>query len=91
MRVTRHAEQRTRERVGLPKRAVDRAAARALRKGRPRQHFSGALRRYLNFIFMKRQKANNMRVYSGYIYMFDGDSLITVLEVPPEFRSRDHE
>ena len=89
MRVTRHAEQRTRQRVGLPKRAVDRAAARALKRGKPRQYFLGAFRRYLNFIFMKRRRANNMRVYNGYIYMFDDDVLITVLEAPPKFRTSD--
>ena len=49
--VTRHAEHRTRERVGIPKKAVRRAAAKALIQGVKRTDTEGGLRRYLDWLY----------------------------------------
>jgi hypothetical protein len=49
--VTRHAEHRTRERVGIPKKAVRRAAAKAITKGIKRTEAEGGLRRYLDWLY----------------------------------------
>lgn len=81
--VTRHAEHRTRERVGIPRRAVRRAAAKAITNGVRRTETNGSLRRYLDYLYKRENgKADNIVVYGDKVYLFVGDTLITVLTVP---------
>lgn len=81
--VTRHAEHRTRERVGIPKKAVRRAAAKAITKGIKRTEAEGGLRRYLDWLYWRGNGgADNIVVYGDKVYLFGGDTLITVLTVP---------
>lgn len=81
--VTRHAEHRVRERVGIPKKAVRRAAANAMTDGIKRTETNGALRRYLDYLYFKGDcMANNIVVYNDKIYLFNEDTLITILNVP---------
>lgn len=81
--VTRHAEHRTRERVGIPKKAVRRAAAKAITKGIKRTETDGGLRRYLDWLYWRGNgEANNIVVYGDKVYLFGNDTLITVLNVP---------
>jgi len=87
--VTRHAEHRIRERVGLPKKAVRRAAARAITCGVSHLETSGGLRRYLDYIYMRGYgEANNMYVYGAFIYLFCNDTLMTVYDVPQKYRKQ---
>jgi len=81
--VTRHAEHRTRERVGIPKKAVRRAAAKVFTQGIRRQETDGGLRRYLDYLIHKANNgADNLIVYGDKIYIFNDDTLVTVLTVP---------
>lgn len=87
--VTRHAEHRTRERVGIPKKAVRRAAAKAMTDGIPHSHIVGRLRRYLDWLYQQGNgAADNIMVYGDFIYLFDGDTLITVLDMPSQCRKQ---
>lgn len=82
--VTRHAERRTRERVGIPKKAVRRAAAKAITEGIRRTETDGGLRRYLDWLYWRGNGgASNIMVYGDKVYLFNDDTLITVLNVPP--------
>lgn len=85
MKITKHGERRAHERAGLPKRAVARQAEAALQKGKTYKDFSGNFRRYLDKLSIE-YKNNNLRVYSGYIYAFTEDRLITVLQIPVKYR-----
>ena len=81
--VTRHAERRTRERVGIPKKSVRRAAAKAITQGVKRTETDGGLRRYLDWLYWRGNgEANNIVVYGDKVYLFGNDTLITVLNVP---------
>ena len=81
--VTRHAERRTRERVGIPKKAVRRAAARAMTQGVKRVETDGGLRRYLDWLYWHGNgSVNNIVVYGDKVYLFNDDTLVTVLNVP---------
>ena len=83
--VTRHAEHRTRQRVGRPKKAVRRAAAKAMTSGIRRTDTEGGLRRYLDWLYWRGNgEAVNIVVYGDKVYLFGGDTLITVLNVPAE-------
>jgi hypothetical protein len=84
--VTRHAERRVRERLGLPKRTVQKLADRALSEGSPYTDFSGAFRHYLNGVLMEGGNAENLRVFNQYLFLFAGERLITVWVLPHRFR-----
>ena len=81
--VTRHAEHRTRERVGIPKKAVRRAAARAITQGVKREDIDGGLRRYMDWLYWSGDRTvGNIILYGDKVYMFNVDTLVTVLTVP---------
>lgn len=85
--VTDHADLRVRKRLGVPRKAVDRQVAKALAEGATHADFSGAMRRYLDHVFLKERRANNIRVHAGHIYLFAGNSLITCWPLPSKLRN----
>lgn len=80
--ITRHARQRMRERLGLPKRAVQRHAQRAYDEGLHHGGVSGAAGRYLDALYFKNRCANDLRVYGEFVFVFANGVLITVHEIP---------
>ena len=84
--VTRHGRKRSRERLGIPSRATERNAERALEKGLRHGETDGRLHRYLDKLYLQTGNGNNLRVWAGYVYIFDGQALITVFPVPQELR-----
>jgi hypothetical protein len=85
MRVSQHADERIRERCGLPKRAVEKNAAKALSDGITHEETSGRLKKYLDFLFLTHRRATNIRIYGCFVYLFTKHTLITVFPLP-----RDH-
>jgi hypothetical protein len=77
--VTKHARKRVRERLGLPSRAVVRAAALALRSGVTSDEVRKDLRQYLDA--KASQNADIIRVWRGAVFAFatvgDAAHLIT--------------
>ena len=87
LQVSRHGERRARERAGVPKKAVERMAQRALTEGIGYSEATGGLKRYLYWLYKKYDgNGNNIRVYGDKVYIFHDAILITVLNVPPEHR-----
>ena len=84
--VTRHADRRIRQRVGLPRSAVTRNAQSALEHGLRHSDTRGGLHRYIQALYWKYQSANNTRVYNGCVYIFHDDILITVFPLPQKYR-----
>ena len=86
MYVTRHAEMRIRERLGIPRSAVRRNVAKALNEGIPYYETNGPLKTYLRWLFLQKQEANNIRVMCHYVYLFKEELLITVVPLPSKYR-----
>lgn len=84
--ITDHADARTRERLGLPRRAATKNAARALSRGLVRDDVAGSMRRYLDEMYQIHQTCNNIRVYCGNVYVFYYGTMITVFPLPHRFR-----
>lgn len=84
--VTDHAAKRSKERLGLPKRVATKNAERALHYGIKHSETKGALRRYLNAVYLKRETANNIRIYSNNVYIFHNEMLITIYPLPNEYK-----
>lgn len=86
MHLTRHAYERGKQRLGLPKRALDRLAPKALQHGTSARDYVGRMRRYLDSVYHYNERANNVRVYGEHVFVFDNDTLITVFPVPNDLR-----
>lgn len=85
--VSRHGEKRLRQRVGLPKKAVERNAQKALVDGIDHRNAPGDLRRYLAALYNRYDgNGNNIKVYNDKVYIFHDTVLITVLNLPPPYR-----
>lgn len=84
--LTRHAEQRMRQRIGIPKAACRRLAEKAFRFGARPEDATPLLRQYLDRVYLEMQNCNQLRVYKAYIYVFHDFKLITVLHVPKKRR-----
>lgn len=80
--VTRHAEKRIRQRLGLNKKSTEKAAEKALRFGVTHAETKGKLCRHLDGIFLLNHRPTNMRVYNHSVYLFRDTKLITVLPLP---------
>tara|TARA_R110000851_G_scaffold324025_1_gene491082 strand:+ start:426 stop:722 length:297 start_codon:yes stop_codon:yes gene_type:complete len=84
--LTNHAKKRFKERVGLPKRAIQRYANMAFSDGVCHGDVSGGAHRYLTCLFFKKKTATSLRVYGGFVYIFNGTTLITVHDLPQKYR-----
>ena len=89
LRVSKHANRRSRERIGIPKRAVERNARKALAHGLGYAQARGDLKDYIYWLYNRYDRnGNNIKIYNGYVYVFHDEILITVLNVPPEHRKQ---
>ena len=84
--VTNHAKDRTRERVGLPKRVVEKNAVKAFDEGLKHGDLSGSLKRFVDGLYLQYGRANNIRIYCGNVYLFCGNVLVTVMPLPGKYR-----
>ena len=85
-RVTNHAARRTKERLGLPKKLSHKNAENALRYGIRHSDTSGSLNRYISALYWKHETANNIRIYCNNVYIFHGETLITIFPLPQKYR-----
>jgi len=83
--ITRHAYIRAKQRLGLGRAAIDRMVILALSRGVSRETFAGGFRSYLDEKIAL-HGVDNLLVYGLHIYVFDETVLITVLEVPREYK-----
>lgn len=83
--VSKHAEKRIRQRLGVNKKSTEKAAERALQFGVTHAEAKGKLCKHLDGIFLLSYNPSNMRVYNHSVYLFNGTKLITVLPLPRKF------
>lgn len=84
--VTKHAAKRTKERVGLSKKIADKNAQKALECGITHAETTGRLSRYLDSLYFHNKTANNIRIYQRNVYIFNQNTLITILPLPAKYR-----
>ena len=83
--ITEHAAERAKERCKWNRKTTERMAMRALSFGLHGDELSGALKRYIS----KRNAENaeaKAYVHGDFVYIFCGIILITVIEIPKQFR-----
>lgn len=83
--ICRSYDKRTKEKIGLSKKIADKNAQRALEYGVTRSEAKGGLCRYLDKLYLSNGNANNVRVYRRYVYLFRGNTLLTIIPLPNKF------
>lgn len=86
MRVSRHAKDRIKERVGIPKKSSDRLVQKVLEKGVERRQTKGRLNKWLTSKYYNNPRYNETRiyVYGDKAYIFANNTLITVIQIPQD-------
>lgn len=85
--VSNHAEKRLKERAGLNKKASIRMAQKAFDNGITMSGDKGSFNKWLAYIAHKGYDPkiySNIRIYGEFMYIFNGDTLVTVLDVPQQ-------
>lgn len=83
--VSIHAVRRIRQRLGIPKKAAQREAERALEGGRI-EDFRGGFRRHLDWLRHRHGNGANYRITRNAIFAFQYGVLATVLTIPKQHR-----
>ena len=84
--ITKHAEKRLKERIGLNKKALQRAADTAFEKGIRHNETIGNLNKWVTAKFFQNTNANNIRLYNDKAWIFTDDRLITIIQVPASLK-----
>lgn len=86
--LTKHAKKRTKERLGLNKSTLQKEATKAFEKGLNHRELKGSVKKLFDALYFKYQTANNIKLYSNYLYIFKGNILLTVYPVPQPYRKK---
>lgn len=90
MKITKHAKIRIKERINIPKQSIDRTCLMVLEKGMSHKDATGRLRKYIDWLYFKYQKANNIKIYGEFTYLFYNQILITVIPLPSDYKNAVH-
>lgn len=82
MEITAHAEKRLRKRLGLKRKAVERYVKEAQEGGTLARDLKGRFKKFYDCVCIKYKSGNNTFEYCGWLFIVQGDILITVHEVP---------
>lgn len=82
MYISRHAAARLKERCGLNKKACERMAQKAFDEGIRHSQTKGRLNKWVTGLYFRNESANNIRLYGDKAYIFCGDLLVTVIQIP---------
>ena len=90
VQLTKHGKERIRERIGVGKSEtkVNRAAQKAYERGTKYSEVKGTLRRYLDRMYERHGDGENIRLYAGNLWVFEGTRLITVKNIPARYQRK---
>lgn len=93
MKVTKHGKRRMKQRCGVGRNTSNSVASRAYNEGIKHKDTQGDLRKWIDGLYLSKKTANNVRLYNHKCYLFCGESLVTVLNIPDnlieEYKSLD--
>lgn len=87
VKISKHAEMRLKERCGLNKKSMKRVVEKAFNDGVQHKETKGNLCKWITSLYLKHKTANNIRLYGDKAYIFVGDVLVTVIQIPSNLRN----
>lgn len=85
IRVSLHAYDRAKQRMGLNKKAIERLASIAYYKGIKLEEVRGSFLRYIQEHF-KYQKNHNVIIFANMVFLYDREFLVTVVHLPAKYQ-----
>lgn len=85
--LTKHARERSHERLGLDPAAAAKHAERALSDGLPTAQMTGSLRRLVDYKTAVHGNTAHTMLYGMQFFVFAGRKLLTAYPVPAEVRT----
>lgn len=82
MEVSKHAEERLKERCGFSKKTCERMAQKAFYEGVTHSQTKGRLNKWVTSLYFRNKSANNIRLYGDKAYIFCDETLVTVIQIP---------
>lgn len=86
MIISNHAKQRMKERCGFNKKTQERMAWKAFEDGITHAQTKGKLNKWVTSLYFKNKKADNIRLYGDYAYIFCKETLVTVITIPTSLK-----
>jgi len=84
--ITQHAYERAKERLSLSPASLDRMAERAFTHGIKHADTKGRLHKYITHLWFDYRKADNIRLYGEFVYLFADVTLVTLFQLPRGLR-----
>lgn len=83
MRVTKTGAKRTNEKIGIPKKSIERQFQLALERGYRHGQTKGRLYKWITSVALSEKYSRSCIVYNNHLFVTDkSEVLITVLKVP---------
>ena len=84
IQITKHAKKRFKQRTGLPKKVLANKVESAFKDGKTKERLKGTIKKYINKIIGRHPevKYQNIRISSGFVWIFVGATLITMYPIP---------
>lgn len=86
--VSKHACKKAKERMGWKKSTICRMAEKAFQEGVSHKDTKGTVNRYITKIWNNNMNANNIKVYGENLYIFAGETLLTLYKLPKNISKR---
>ena len=86
--MSKHGEDRVRERCKIPKKAIEKMTETAFQIGIKHGNTTGRLKRFLDYQWAKGNGFGAIKLYNNKVWIFgDGSDLITVFELPTIYKA----
>lgn len=86
-KISKHAEQRLKERNGLGKKSYDRIVEKAYENGINHSQTKGNLHKWMSGLYQKYpRKGTEIKLYGDKAYIFVEQVLVTVLQIPNDIK-----
>ena len=79
---TKHSIKRTKERLGISKKIAEKNAEKAWENGLAHSELKRDLKNFVDKHYLSNPAANNIKVYNHNVYIFCGQKLVTILNLP---------
>lgn len=84
--ITDHAYLRAKERLSFSPSTLDRLAPKAFSGGITHKDTKGKVNRYITKLWNYNKSINNIRVYGEVVFLFSDNILVTLYQIPNEFK-----
>ncbi len=88
MDVSKHAEDRLKERCGFNRKTYERMAQKAYDDGITHAQTKGRLNKWITSLYFRNKNANNIRLYGDKAYIFCDEVLVTVIQIPVDLMKK---